>query len=610
MRRRIIEGKIGILCATLCATLFLFQDPAYAQVRYDTFFLKPLPAGGVTSVSGLATVCPGAGLATTAASVTANVATLTFASNPITLGFTAGRSVLVVGFSGADTYFLGTYVISTVTASTITYPLTHANNAASTTGGAIQTPTAASGCAPTTTVYSDQTLTTAITQPFADDGRGNVGFFAAPGNYYVAYSASGLNPMPLNFVTLPCTGASGCTFTAPTTAAKLNNVFRVDGTTYPFSTAGLQAAIAAAIAAGGGIVDARGMGSFNITSEIDVGNHAQVPVTLLLPQAATWTVSGITNGTSCAIKQFSQSSILGPGTAGSGAMVIHAGANTNNLDSLYCTEAAPTGNGSYIRAEGFLLSNPNTATMANGAMNVQATFDDSEFRDIVVASYGTVGLNVHGIVCCGTHFMNLTSNGNHVANSIPVQIAGASSIVAFYNLSADHPGTGKNAIVISGVGNGQAVRFYNTYSEGNSTDTTTANVSAGSTAGPIEFYGITCNDNGSSTAFCVDIPNSGTPNVNVFGMQQIVGGSANCLNDHYAGKTYACQSGNMPLFANRGVQPGASTVAQLPAASVNNAGQMRVVTDSTAIAAEGQTCAGSSTNTALAFSSGAAWKCF
>ena len=422
---------------------------------------------------------------------------------------------------------------------------------------------------------------------------------------------------------LPCTltalwtftgGLSGSgpnTFTGTTTIAKLNNVIRVDGVTYALSTAGLQAAIAAAIAAGGGTVDAMGIGSFNITSEIDVGNHAQVPVTLLLPQAATWTVSGITNGTSCAVKQFSQSSIIGPGTGGSSAMVIHAGAITNNLDSLYCTEAAPTGNGSYIRAEGFQLSNPNGATMVNGAMNVQALFDDSEFKNIVVASYGTVGLNAHGLICCGAHFTNLTSNGNHVANSIPVQVTlSTSSEVTFYNLSADHPGATKNAIAISGVGNGQAVHFFNTYSEGNNSDTTTANVSAGSTAGPIEFYGITCNDNGSSTAYCVDIPNSGTPNVNVFGMQQIVGGSANCLNDHYSGKTYACQSGNLPLFANRGVQPGASTVAQLPAASVNNAGQMRTVTDSTAIAAEGQTCAGTGAVTALAFSTGAAWKCF
>src|SRR5436853_7820487 len=63
---------LGVLCAMICATLFLFQDPAYAQVRYDTFFLKPLPAGGVTSVSGLATVCPCSGLATNGASDTAD----------------------------------------------------------------------------------------------------------------------------------------------------------------------------------------------------------------------------------------------------------------------------------------------------------------------------------------------------------------------------------------------------------------------------------------------------------------------------------------------------------------------------------------------------------
>src|SRR5712664_3938303 len=75
------RASLAAICAMVCAT------PGFAQARYDTIFLKPLPAGGVTSVSGLATVCPGTGLATTAASVTANVATLTFGSNPITAGF-------------------------------------------------------------------------------------------------------------------------------------------------------------------------------------------------------------------------------------------------------------------------------------------------------------------------------------------------------------------------------------------------------------------------------------------------------------------------------------------------------------------------------------------
>ena len=52
------------------------------------------------------------------------------------------------------------------------------------------------------------------------------------------------------------------------------------------------------------------------------------------------------------------------------------------------------------------------------------------------------------------------------------------------------------------------------------------------------------------------------------------------------------------------------TVSQLPAAAAANAGQMRRVTDSTAITAEGQTCAGNGSGAALAFSDGKVWKCF
>jgi hypothetical protein len=59
-----------------------------------------------------------------------------------------------------------------------------------------------------------------------------------------------------------------------------------------------------------------------------------------------------------------------------------------------------------------------------------------------------------------------------------------------------------------------------------------------------------------------------------------------------------------------GVTPGAGiTVASLPSAA-SNPGMMVYVTDSTGIAAEGQPCAGSSTNKALAFSNGTSWKCF
>jgi hypothetical protein len=53
----------------------------------------------------------------------------------------------------------------------------------------------------------------------------------------------------------------------------------------------------------------------------------------------------------------------------------------------------------------------------------------------------------------------------------------------------------------------------------------------------------------------------------------------------------------------------ATTVSGLPTAS-GNPGQIRYVTDSTAVAAEGQTCVGSSSTKALAFSNGTVWKCF
>lgn len=50
-------------------------------------------------------------------------------------------------------------------------------------------------------------------------------------------------------------------------------------------------------------------------------------------------------------------------------------------------------------------------------------------------------------------------------------------------------------------------------------------------------------------------------------------------------------------------------VGSLPSAS-SNPGVFLYVTDSTSISAEGQTCVGSSTNKALAFSNGSVWKCF
>jgi hypothetical protein len=58
-----------------------------------------------------------------------------------------------------------------------------------------------------------------------------------------------------------------------------------------------------------------------------------------------------------------------------------------------------------------------------------------------------------------------------------------------------------------------------------------------------------------------------------------------------------------------GVAAGTATVSALPAAS-GSAGKFFVVTDSTPVSSEGQSCVGGGSETAIAFSNGSLWKCF
>lgn len=74
----------------------------------------------------------------------------------------------------------------------------------------------------------------------------------------------------------------------------------------------------------------------------------------------------------------------------------------------------------------------------------------------------------------------------------------------------------------------------------------------------------------------------------------------------YDGHVFLAKEGQISYF----IALGTTTVGALPAAGAGNVGQIIKVSDSTAVATEGQTCVGSSTNTALAFSTGTVWKCF
>ncbi len=172
-----------ILRFAICALIAALSSSsaAFAQngnITGITFSSTGRPAGGVNVA-----IC--STLVTTAAAVANNVATLTFASNPQTQGFVNGQALTVYAFTGADTYFNGAFIISSTSATTISYALVHANASAGSNGTVYQTGTIVQACAPLATLYTDNTGNFTTPNPFVSDGLGNYTAWAMPGYYHV-----------------------------------------------------------------------------------------------------------------------------------------------------------------------------------------------------------------------------------------------------------------------------------------------------------------------------------------------------------------------------------------------------------------------------------------
>lgn len=148
--------------------------------------------------------------------------------------------------------------------------------------------------------------------------------------------------------------------------------------------------IAAVIAQGGGIADATGLiGAQTHTAEIDVGNLSSVPVTLL---TSPWLIDNIaiTSTGACAFKIFNESRMMGTmhGITHSGVFQV---SGSTSMGSVICSAGnAP----SYISVQGAQIYNPNGATLTNGAVYAYNLLDLSEFRDLMISSYGTIGRRV------------------------------------------------------------------------------------------------------------------------------------------------------------------------------------------------------------------------
>lgn len=188
---------------TACSAAFAQNGP----ITGITFSSTGRPAGNVNVA-----VC--STLTTTAAAVANNVATLTFASNPITQGFVIGQALTVFGFTGGDTYLNGAFIISSVSASTVSYNLIHANGSAGSNGTVYQTGNTTQACAPLASLTTDNTGNFAAPNPFQSDGLGNYTAWSTPGFYRVqAYASNfGLSIYATGIACVPG-AAAGCTGT-------------------------------------------------------------------------------------------------------------------------------------------------------------------------------------------------------------------------------------------------------------------------------------------------------------------------------------------------------------------------------------------------------------
>ena len=218
-----INPFLVLLAAILVIGIVGFLKPGlFSQgVRKDDVAFK----AGVGIAGANVAICQP--LATTAASVTANIATFTMASNPQTAGFVAGMQLQIAGFTGGDTFFnagtianntlTGGYTILSVNSTQIIVTLVHANASAATNGTAFQLGNPSTSCAGLATLYTDSTLgTISPTNPVVTDGLGNYGFWSAPGQYIIQVYGATVTTK-LYFVSLACvpnaTGACVSSFT-------------------------------------------------------------------------------------------------------------------------------------------------------------------------------------------------------------------------------------------------------------------------------------------------------------------------------------------------------------------------------------------------------------
>jgi hypothetical protein len=321
----------------------------------------------------------------------------------------------------------------------------------------------------------------------------------------------------------------------------------VDGLKYPFSAKGIQACIDDAKSKNRftGVCDASEVPSIDLgATELDVGDSSGSRVELLLPVSATWTTA-ITDGTSCGIKQFNKTVILGNTTAGTSGFVLSPANSNTHVSALFCTDPSPSGAGSYVVTQGLGVINHVGATMGEAAFVAQHLFDNSTVRDVYVSNTNGKGVLVAD-VCCSTSFYNVTSDGNNGTGAIPL-VVGDSTVggiirggvidVLFSGGSFVHPGQRLNTVLLSDTsGSTGNITFLNPYMEPNSADTTTSMMEVGAHVYNLTTIGLnSSNSAAGSVAYAIDVAPWAGPAHDAFISTKSQ--TRNCINDRITATT-------------------------------------------------------------------------
>jgi hypothetical protein len=330
---------------------------------------------------------------------------------------------------------------------------------------------------------------------------------------------------------------------AAVSTAKANGVVYVDGVTYACSDVGINAAIAA-LGAAGGTVDAGACTSAGtIASPIVVGANtgsASVGVKLILPcTSSAWNVT-ITGGTH--VFRIADRSELA-GCANRASLIFMASSGSPSVLDVISFLPNP-GNSNiteYAKVSNVWVENDNSsATITNGLLNLQNAYDTT-IRDVKLAGQApclfyaadtssTIAPNsddienllLDGLKTSGTQLVCIESNNGGMVG--PIHFRGG---------DWGHPGSGKNSVVINRSGGGTShsygISISDLYMETNSTDTSTATISAADTVSlSLKNVWVT-RLNGSSTAACIAVSDSGSGQTSAITLQnfECTGGTGN-----------------------------------------------------------------------------------